>query len=126
MKLQRVELDPDRPFAAQLEVDSQPVTVIVHYGVQAQHRQAFIEAWAEESRYMTRQPGFISVQMYQAVGDGPEILEVATWESASHLKAAVMSDGHRQLLEGFPPCTSSPHLLDPVGASGVCPGGALR
>jgi quinol monooxygenase YgiN len=126
MSLQRVEVDPLAPFADQIKVDFGPVTVIVGYGVEPQYREEFLLKWADESRHMLAQPGCLTVQMYQGLAGSPTILEVASWESTADLRAAVSTEGYKRLLEAFPPCTSSPQILEPLAVPGICAGEPLR
>jgi quinol monooxygenase YgiN len=126
MNLTRAEADPATPFAAQLIDDISPLTILVRYHVEPEYREAFIGAWTEESHHMLSQPGCLHVQMYQGIAGSLTILEVATWESSAHLRAAVASEGYRRLLAEFPPCTSSPQILERLGVPAVCTGAPLR
>lgn len=124
MGLRRVEIDERWPLERQLELDLEPVTIVIRYGVAPEHHQAFIEAWGEEARYMLRQRGCRSVQMHRGVS-GDALLEVATWASTGDLRAAASTDEFRMLTARFPPCTSSPQVLTRLAVPGVCEGEPL-
>lgn len=126
MGLERVELDPAVPVAEQVAEDYGPVTLINRFGVAPELREAFLAAWAQESANMLRQPGCLSVQMYQGVAGSGALVEVATWETSAQLRAALTSEEFARLIAQFPDCTSSPQLLEALGVPGACEGAPLR
>ncbi len=116
------EIDPSASFMTQLqEVDSGPVTVINTFIFPEGEYEAFLDVWQKDSFVMMASPGFISAQLHRGLGDSRTVTNVATWESAAQLGAALASDEFQELLALYPEGTVVyPALERKVAIPGVC------
>ena len=69
-----------------------PITTIVHFQVPPAHVEEFLTFWKTSIRdRVSRQPGLIGGIFHRGIdADGPyQFVNVARWESAAHLDAAL-------------------------------------
>ena len=69
-----------------------PITTIVHFEVPAENVDRFFAFWQDSIKDVTgSQPGLIDGIFHRAIdADGPfQFINVARWESAEHLQAAL-------------------------------------
>lgn len=116
-----VEMDDTVRFATQLDEATGPVVLLNRFRVPPAQVDRFLEAWSRDAAFMKRQPGFISAQLHRGVGGSTTFVNTAVWESAHHLKQAVLSpefQGHR---DAYPEgCEFSPHVLATVAVPNIC------
>lgn len=114
-------LDERFPIDRQLDIDAAPVVLINLITVDAPEEQAFLEAWADDARFMKRQPGFISTQLHRAIGEIPAYLNHAVWESMETYRAAFTHPDFRARVSAYPSSViASPHLFQTVAVPGIC------
>ena len=67
--------------------------------------EQFLAGWQQAADYLQAQPGFVDARLHRAVSPDPRFrfINVARWESPEAFRAAVSSDGFRQLATGTPP-----------------------
>jgi heme-degrading monooxygenase HmoA len=67
-----------------------PVTVIKSYTVPAEEADYFTEAYQENARIMSAQPGFVRSRLHRPLDDAPEarFVHVAEWTSGTALDQA--------------------------------------
>jgi heme-degrading monooxygenase HmoA len=114
-------LDPSTSFVSQLdEAGDEAVTVINTVVAPPGELEACLRAWNAEAAVMTKQPGFVSTQLYRGVGGSNTLINVAMWESASHVKAA-LARPERSPAQLNPPdgMTVYPTLVRKVAVAGV-------
>jgi hypothetical protein len=119
--IELVEIDPTRPFIAQLaEVDSGPVTVINTFVHPEGAFEAVVEAWRKDSVVMMASPGWISTQLYHGVGSRV-LTNVSAWESAARLRKAFQSKEFQDILPLYPDGTLCyPQLERKIAVPGIC------
>lgn len=120
--LQLHELDDHVSYVEQLQEDDASEVVLVNiFQVLPDEIDAFIQAWTDDAEYMQRQPGYGRTQLHRAVGANPTFVNVATWESAGHLREAFFTPEFQQALAKYPDGTvATPHLFRKVAVPGIC------
>ena len=114
-------LDPAFPIDRQLEIDAGPVVLINVFTLDERDEQAFLEVWQDDAAFMKRQPGFISTQLYRAIGDSPTYVNHAVWDSTAAFRAAFAHPDFLAKLSAYPSsAVASPHLFQKVAVPGVC------
>ncbi|RPF30479.1 antibiotic biosynthesis monooxygenase family protein [Streptomyces sp. TLI_185] len=81
-----------------------PVTVIKSYTVPAEEADYFTEAYQENARIMSTQPGFVRSRLHRPLADAPEtrFVHVAEWTSGTALdKATANPEWHAALQRLF-------------------------
>ena len=78
-------MDPTFPIERQVGIDVGPVVLINVFNLDKADEAAMLHAWTSDARFMHRQPGFISAQLYRGPGTSGVLTNVAVWESASAL-----------------------------------------
>lgn len=115
------EMDRTVTMAEQMEDDGGPVILVNTLVVAPEDTDAMLAAWTRDAAVMKRQPGFISAQMHRGIAGSGVFLNVATWESPSHFKAAFTNPAFRETLASYPPsATITPHLVRKVAVPGLC------
>jgi heme-degrading monooxygenase HmoA len=78
-----------------------PVTVIKSYTVPADEADHFAEAYQENARIMSTQPGFIRSRLHKPLADAPEIrfMHIAEWASGTALDQATGNPEWRAALQ---------------------------
>src|SRR2546428_83660 len=67
------------------------VVLITQFEVPPEDAERFLEVWADDAAFMTRQPGFISTQLHRGTAGSSTFMNVAVWESAAALRQAFRS-----------------------------------
>jgi quinol monooxygenase YgiN len=115
------ELDAHVTFAEQLNQETGPVVLMNTFSVSPEDIDRFPELWRENAAEMKRQPGFISAQLHRGIGGSGAFVNVAVWESAAALAAAVRSPEFQALNARFPDSVvARPHLFEKVAVPGIC------
>jgi heme-degrading monooxygenase HmoA len=123
MPVQRQELDDRVTFAEQLRADDGPVVLINRFTVAPADVERFLAVWADDAGYMKEQPGFISTQLHRGIAGSTTFVNVAVWESARALGAAVGSPGFRERSANYPDsAVAAPHVFERVAVPGICTG----
>jgi heme oxygenase (mycobilin-producing) len=80
------------------ESDTGSVTLINVFEVQPDKLEAFLAGWRERAELMSQQPGFRSLRLHRAISPGArfQVINVAEWESAEALQAAIAAQDWRQ------------------------------
>ena len=67
--------------------------------------EQFLAGWQRAADYLQVQPGFVDTRLHRAVSPDPRFrfINVARWDSPEAFRAAVTSDGFRQLAAGAAP-----------------------
>lgn len=99
-----------------------PVTLMNSFSVPPDRDEDFHALWERTSHYFVRQPGFRSLRLHRAVSDDAAYrwVNVATWESEQHFRAAHATDEFRRVVtaDGWADFPSSPVLFEVVTAVG--------
>jgi heme oxygenase (mycobilin-producing) len=101
-------------------IDSGPVTLINVFEVDTAHVEQFLASWRERAEFMSRQPGFRSFRIHQALSPGArfQLVNVAEWDSTDALGAATSRDefqsSARESVEKFG-VTAYPGIYRTVG-----------
>lgn len=113
--MRMTEASPHVPFAAQLAQTATPVVLINTFHVDPAEAADFRSAWAEDRRTMQAQAGFISARLHEGLGSSGVFVNVATWETAAHLGAAVQQLRQQPRQQAYPTSTvASPHLFEAI------------
>jgi heme-degrading monooxygenase HmoA len=120
--IQLHELDDRVSYVEQLQADSAGEVVLVNiFRVPPDAIDAFVQTWADDAAYMQRQRGYLDTQLHRAVGASPTFVNVATWESAGHLREAFLTPEFQKSLARYPDGTiATPHLFRKVAVPGIC------
>jgi heme-degrading monooxygenase HmoA len=81
-----------------------PVTVIKSYTVPSDEADYFTEAYQENARIMSTQPGFRRSRLHRPLADAPEVrfVHIAEWTSGTALdKATANPEWHASLQRMF-------------------------
>ncbi|MFF3562653.1 antibiotic biosynthesis monooxygenase family protein [Streptomyces sp. NPDC002574] len=121
--IELADVDETSPYPKQLLEETGPV-VLVNTIVAPDGKEAeVLAAWTQDSVYFKSRPGFISAQMHKGVGSSRALMNIAVWESAGHLHAALTSPEFRGAAERYPDGTvAHPHLYERLAVQGVCVG----
>jgi heme-degrading monooxygenase HmoA len=108
----------DRVAPASDHILTGSVTLMNSFAVSPDQDEAFRELWTKTARYFTARPGFISLRLHRATSaDAPyRWVNVATWESEAHFRAAHGTDEFRRVVTqpGWEEFPSSPMLYQVV------------
>jgi heme-degrading monooxygenase HmoA len=116
-----VEMDENVGFGAQLEQTTGPVVLINRFSVPPAHVDRFLETWSRDAAFMKRQPGFISTQLHRGIGGSTTFVNTAVWESAHHLKQAVLAPEFQSHRDAYPDGTEfSPHVFEKCAVPNIC------
>ena len=68
---------------------------------QGQEEEA-LRFWEQAAEYMRRQPGFIATRLHKALSPDARLayVNIAEWEAAEHLQAAISGEEFKRLTEG--------------------------
>lgn len=114
-------MDPNITFFEQLELDAGPVVVINKFTLDPADISQFLAGWRIHAAYMKARPGYISTQLHRGIGSSATFVNVAVWESTSHLRAAVADPNFKKTTESYPDSVeSSPHLFTKQASPGIC------
>jgi heme-degrading monooxygenase HmoA len=108
----------ERRVAAVGATTTGPVTLMNSFRVPASRDAQFHALWERTSHYFRRQPGFRSLRLHRAVSDDAVYrwVNVATWESEQHFRAAHATDEFREVVtaDGWDSFPSTPVLFEVV------------
>ncbi|WP_420066024.1 antibiotic biosynthesis monooxygenase family protein [Pectobacterium colocasium] len=80
-----------------------------------------MDAFRAAAEVITKQPGFISMQLHRAIGDSPTYLNYVMWESTEAVRAAFTDPEFRAKLPAYPSSVvASPHLFQEAAVLGFC------
>ena len=76
--------------------------------------EAFLQGWERAAEYLRQQPGFVSTRLHRALTPGApaRFINVAEWSSPEEFRAAVSSEGFREIAQHGP--AGSPGLYEVV------------
>ena len=115
-------LDPKFPIEQQLGLDVGPVVLVNLFTIDdpAEH-DALIEAWRADALWMKKQPGYISTQMHQAIGDSSMYLNYAIWDSVEDFRNAFSNPEFEEALSHYPSTAiTAPHLFEKIAVANCC------
>ena len=122
--LKHVELDPSFALGQQYTDTSDQPTILVNvFDVDLKDREAFKKAWAEDAAFFARQPGYISTQLHQGIGNSRMFLNYAVFENTAAFAATNMQPEFGPLRGVYPDsATARPHLFRRVHIPRICVG----
>jgi heme-degrading monooxygenase HmoA len=113
----------ERVAAAGTTTTTGPVTLMNSFRVAVSRDAEFHALWERTSHYFRRRPGFRSLRLHRAVSDDVVYrwVNVATWESEEHFRAAHATDEFREVVTapGWADFPSSPVLFEVVTQVGA-------
>jgi quinol monooxygenase YgiN len=119
MKLR--EMDAYTTYREQLQQTGGPIVLINEFNVAPDDAERFLDAWADDARYMKQQPGFISAQLHRGTAGSATFVNIAVWESARALGAAFGSVEFQRRAARYPAATvAAPHVFERIAVEGVC------
>lgn len=97
----------------EIRTDGQPVTQITVVDSEPGKQEEALSVMAERARFMSRQPGFVSIALHRSL-DGRRIVNYVQWESREQLEAAHHSPEFRKEWAHFDLVTRDidPHLYE--------------
>ncbi|WP_120499688.1 antibiotic biosynthesis monooxygenase [Roseovarius sp. EL26] len=114
-------LDPEFPIDKQLGVDAGPVVLVNLFTVDPADKDALVEAWKGDAIWMKKQPGYISTQLHEAVGESCMYLNYAIWDSVADFRAAFSNPEFQKALSHYPSsAVTAPHLFEKIAVSNCC------
>ncbi|MBA0167256.1 antibiotic biosynthesis monooxygenase [Pectobacterium sp. CFBP8739] len=115
-------LDEKFPFDRQLGIAAAPLVLINLFTVVDPADEAgLLDAFRAAAEVITKQPGFISMQLHRAIGDSPTYLNYVMWESTEAVRAAFTDPEFRAKLPAYPSSVvASPHLFQEAAVLGFC------
>lgn len=118
------EMDGQITYAEQLAgTDAGPIELVNVFTMAPGDVDAFLEVWADDATWMKSRPGFIRTQLHRGTAGSATFVNVATWESASDLRAAFGAPEFQAAVARYPDSVvASPHVCTPVAVPGVCVG----
>ena len=122
--LKMEEMDSRVSLADQLGDDGDEAVILaIVFTVAPEDVEAFKVAWAKDAAFTKAQPGFITAQLHQSIGDGSSFLDYAVFESASALAAITQRPEFDPLRKEYPDsATGRIHLFRRVAVPGICVG----
>ena len=116
------ELDPGQSFADQVSSTAGPCTLLDILVVPHGTQDTAVEQWRLHSQYMKTCPGFISAQLHRTPSDdGRVLVNLAVWESAAALLAAVTDPEFAKIAGDYPDGTMcTRQLVRPEAVAGIC------
>jgi len=96
-----------------IHIDQQPVTQITVIEAEPDKQPEVVSLLSERARFMSRQPGFISVSVHRSL-DGCRIVNYIQWQSRELLQSAHKSPEFRKEWGHFDQVAGSidPHLYE--------------
>ncbi len=122
--LQHEELDPNLALREQYADDRNATTILLNvFSVDPKDTEAFKKAWKEDAEFFKRQPGYISAQLHQGIGDSHMWFNYAVFESTSAFAATNDQPEFKPLRGVYPDsAVAHPHLFRRVQIPGICVG----
>ena len=98
-----------------------PVVLLNIFTVREGDQERMLEIWREDAGLMSRQPGYITTQLHQAVGAANVLINYAVFESIESYREAWNQPEFQALLEKSPEgAIARPILLQKVAVPGIC------
>lgn len=98
-----------------------PVVLFNMFIVPPEKKEAFMEYWHGDAKFMKAQYGMINAQFHQGIEGSPVYINISQWESAELLSRAFFSEEFQKGLERCPEgIISYPHLLQKEAVPGIC------
>ena len=114
-------LDDKFPLERQLGIAAAPVVLINLFTLDYADEAGFLDAFKAAAEIITKQPGFISMQLHRAIGDSPTYLNYVKWESTETVGAGLTHPEFVEKLSAYPSSVvGSPHLFQKVAVPGFC------
>ena len=122
--LKHVELDPSFSLREQYADTSGKTTILINvFDVDPEDHEAFKRAWAEDAAFFKRQPGYISTQLHQGIGNSRMFLNYAVFENTAAFAATNDQPEFGPLRGVYPDsATAHPHLFRRVHVPKICVG----
>jgi heme-degrading monooxygenase HmoA len=100
-----------------IRTDKQPVTQITVIESEPEKQAEALSLMIERARFMSRQPGFVSISLHRSV-DGRRIINYIQWQNRDLLRSAHESPEFRKQWGHFDQLTDEidPHLYEVVHA----------
>ena len=115
------EMGLSTTFFEQMEINAGPVSVINKISVQPEEADDLIRAWTRDFEIMSKQPGYISMQLYGGIGGSGVYLNCSVWESVESLKIAFERPEFQETLNNYPPsAVATPHIFEKMAIPGCC------
>lgn len=114
-------LDDKFPLERQFGIAAAPVVLINLFTLDYADEAGFLDAFKVAAEIITKQPGFISMQLHRAIGDSPTYLNYVVWESTETVHAGLTHPEFVAKLSTYPSSVvGSPHLFQKVAVPGFC------
>src|SRR5688572_33421542 len=96
-----------------IQAEKQPVTQITVIEAEPDKQAEALSVMTERARYMSRQPGFVSISLHRSL-DGRRIVNYVQWEDRELLQQAHQSPDFRKAWGKFDDVTDQidPHLYE--------------
>jgi quinol monooxygenase YgiN len=96
-----------------VQTSDRPVTQITVVEAEPAQQQEALSLMTERARFMSQQPGFISITLHRSV-DGRRIVNFVQWQNRELLRAAHHSPDFRKAWRKFDDLTDQidPHLYE--------------
>jgi quinol monooxygenase YgiN len=96
-----------------IQTDHQQITQITVVEAEPQKQQEALSVMAERARFMSRQPGFVSISLHRSL-DGRRIVNYVQWQNRELLRQAHESPDFRKAWRQFDDLTDQidPHLYE--------------
>jgi heme-degrading monooxygenase HmoA len=96
-----------------IQTGNQPVTQITVVEAEPEKLQEAMSVMTERARFMSRQPGFISISLHRSL-DGRRIVNYVQWQNRELLREAHKSPDFRKAWGRFDDLTDQidPHLYE--------------
>jgi quinol monooxygenase YgiN len=98
---------------AHIQTDNQTVTQITVVEAEPEKQQDALSLMAERARFMSAQPGFVSISLHRSL-DGRRIVNYVQWQSRELLQQAHQSPDFRKAWRKFDDLADQidPHLYE--------------
>ena len=99
----------------EIRIDNQPVTQITVVEPEAGKQAEALSLMRERARFMSRQPGFVSISLHRSL-DGRRIVNYVQWQNRELLHSAHQAPEFRKEWRRFDNMTDEidPHLYEVV------------
>ena len=122
--LKHIEMDPTFALTEQFADKSTTPTILINvFDVDPKDHEAFKKAWAEDAAFFARQPGYISTQLHQGIGDSRMFVNYAVFENTAAFAATNKQPEFGPLRGVYPDsATAHPHLFKRLHIPLICVG----
>ena len=125
--LKHIELDPTFALEKQFSDASGETTILINlFDVAPEDQEDFKKAWQEDAEFFKAQPGYISAQLHQGIGDSRMFLNYAVFENTAAFAATTRQPEFGAVARGSTQdsATAHPHLFRRLSIPGICVGEA--